>query len=635
MKKSAAVKKKSAAVERKSASLKKPASDVKARVKAAARVAIKARSATTIASKRAAARKAVSVDPIRVSVIDNRLDAISKEIGLTMLRTSRSPIFSEARDFVTGIFDNQLRLVAQTAYIPVLMGTLPYALRGIVDAFGDDIEDGDVFILNDPYRGNNHPPDITIAKPVYFHGKLEFWSVCKGHHADVGGGGVAGYNPGARSIYDECIRIPPAKFYAAGKLNRSLIDMFLANLRLGFIVEGDLHCQVGAVTIGERNLRALLDKYGPDVVHAAIDRIFDASERQMRAAIATVPVGVYRAERLIDHDGIDKDQVKTVRVAVDVRKSGITFDFTGSDGQAAGYINSTLPNTVSAAYLSLFLSIGSGVRFNEGAMRALNVIAPPGTVVHALEPAPVAGCTISAAQCIIEAVWLALAQAVPEQVDASWSRWCAPATMGMNPRTGRPFGDIHFMCKGGAGGSYGLDGWDHLGTVVCAGGLRAPDPELHELVNPYTILQYEFWPDSAGAGQWRGGMGTIYRWRIDTDNIQAANFGGGNRPETAPYGLQGGHSAPHHELFLRKGETVIPVDAESFYQLDTGDVFEIYQSGGGGYGDPRARPEETVRDDVVNGLVSIENAKREYGVVLDAATLKVDRKATAQLRAKR
>ena len=160
--------------------------------------------------------KAAKLDQIKVTVIGNRLDAISKEIGQTMLRTSRSPIFSEARDFVTAIFDAQQRLVAQTAYIPVLMGALPYALRSIAGTFAGDVEDGDIFILNDPYRGNNHPPDITIAKPVFHGGKLAFWSVSKGHHADVGGGGVAGYNPGAKVVWEEGIRIPPAKLYMKG-----------------------------------------------------------------------------------------------------------------------------------------------------------------------------------------------------------------------------------------------------------------------------------------------------------------------------------------------------------------------------------------------------------------------------------
>jgi len=573
------------------------------------------------------------VDSIQVAVIANRLDAISKEIGQTMLRTSRSPIFSEARDFVTAIFDSKQRLVAQTAYIPVIMGALTYAIRSIAETFTGDIDPGDVFILNDPYRGNNHPPDITIVKPVFHDGELVFWAVSKGHHADVGGGGVAGYNPAATSVWEECIRIPPAKLYIAGKSNRAVWDIILLNVYLSFIVEGDLHCQVGACTIGERSLLSLLAKYDRPILETAMDQMLDASEKQMRAAIKHIPNGEYDAERLIDHDGINKDRMIAVRLKLEVDDSDITFDFTGSDPQAAGYVNSTIPNTVSSCYLALFMSIGEGVRFNAGALRALHVIAPAGSIVNSLEPAPVSGCTIASAQAIIEATWLALAQAIPERVDAGWSRWCAPATMGLNPRTGYPFGDIHFMSKGGGGASYGLDGWDHLGTVICAGGLRAPDPELHELVDPYTVLQYEFWPDSAGAGKWRGGMGTIYRWRIDTDNIKAANFGGGIHAMTAPFGLEGGEPAPPHELFIRKrdGETT-NVNTESFYDLDEGDVYEIYQSGGGGYGSPLQRPVAEVQRDVLDGLVSTAQAKSKYGVVIDADNLQVDAAATAVLR---
>lgn len=266
------------------------------------------------------------VDRILVSVIGNRLSAISTEIGQTMLRTSRSPIFSEARDFVTAIFDNRQRLVAQTAYIPVLMGAVPYAMRQIADSFAGDVDEGDVFILNDPYRGNNHPPDITIAKPVFHAGELRFWAVSKGHHVDVGGGGAAGYNPLARSIWEECVRIPPAKLYVAGEPNRALWDTILINVHIPFLVEGDLHCQVGACNIGERSLHKLLDKYGHEVLDAALDEILDASEEQMRAAIRAVPNGVYRGERLIDHDGIDKDRMIGVRVALHVEDDRITFD---------------------------------------------------------------------------------------------------------------------------------------------------------------------------------------------------------------------------------------------------------------------------------------------------------------------
>ena len=576
--------------------------------------------------------KTNQIDPIRVSVIGNRLDAISKEIGQTMLRTSRSPIFSEARDFVTAVFDKELRLVAQTAYIPVLMGALPFAIRSIAETFAGAVNEGDVFILNDPYRGNNHPPDINIAKPVFFEGKLEFWSICKGHHADVGGGGVAGYNPAARSVWEECIRIPPAKLYEAGKLNQALWDTILLNVRLPFLVEGDLHCEVGAVTRGERSLLALLAKYGAEQVNLAIGQIFDASEKQMRAAIATVPNGAYAAERFVDHDGINKDRMIAVRLNIRVADEDITFDFSGSDPQAAGYVNSTVPNTLSSAYLALFMSIGSEVRFNEGALRVLHVVTPEGTIVNPVEPAPVTGCTINTAQTIIEAAWLALSQAVPDKVDAAWARWCAPASMGLNPRTGRLFGDIHFMCKGGGGASQGLDGWDHIGTVVCAGGVRAPDPELHELVNPYTVLQYEYWPDSAGAGKWRGGLGTIYRWRVEADNIAVANFGGGNRAATVPFGLAGGKAAPQHQLYLQQGDATIEVDAESFYQYGTGDIFEIFQSGGGGFGNPQQRAVASVREDVVNGVVSVDQARADYGVVIDPDTFAVDDAQTAALR---
>jgi N-methylhydantoinase B len=574
-----------------------------------------------------------AVDSIKVSVIANRLDAICKQIGQTMLRTSRSPIFSEARDFVTAVFDARLRLVAQTAYIPVLMGALPFAMRSIADAYRGDIHDGDVFILNDPYRGNNHPPDITIAKPVFHGGELRFWSATKGHHADVGGRGVVGYNPQARSVFDECIRIPPAKLWIAGRVNRAILDVVLANVHLPFLVEGDLNCQVGACTIGARSLVALLDKYGARTLEQAIDRIFDASERHMRAAIRALPNGVYAAERVIDHDGIDKHRRIAVRLDLKVEEQDLVFDFARTDRQASGYVNSTLANTSSACFLALFTSIGADIRFDEGALRALHVTAPQGSIVNPRDPAPVTACTISAAQAIIEAVYLALAQAAPKRVDAAWSRSCTAATTGFNPRTGRPFGDIQFLSKGGGGASFGLDGWDHIGTIVCAGGLRSPDPELHELVDPFTILTCEYWTDSAGAGQWRGGLGTIHRWRVDADEVAAVTFGGGIFPQTAPFGLAGGHGAPPHHLAVRKHNgQLFELDTETPITLEKGDVFENHQSGGGGYGDPYHRSVSAVLEDVVNGLVSIEAARTDYGAVIDPATMTIDPDGTRRLR---
>lgn len=575
------------------------------------------------------------IDPILVAVIGNRFDAITKEIGQTMLRTSRSPIFSEARDFVTGIFDKHCRLVAQTAYIPVLMGCLPYAVKSISDHFKDDVYEGDVFILNDPFSGNNHPPDITVAKPVFWQGELQFWSISKGHHADVGGGGVAGYNPESTSVFDECIRIPPSRLYHKGVYQRDMWNVILKNVRLDFIVEGDLHCQVGACNIGARGLLTILDKYGVNTLYTAIDEIFDASEKHMRKEIAKIPSGKYYAERLIDSDGVNKTMIK-VGVEITVANDSLTFDFSSSEKDVIGYVNSTMANTASSCYVAILTSIDSDFAFNEGALRPMKVIAPEGSVVNCTFPAPTSCSTISTSTPIIEAIWLALAEAIPGQVQSCWARWCAPATLGFNPKTGRTFADIHFMNKGGGGATFGFDGWDHMGVVVTSGGLRAPDPELHEMSSPYFLMDYEYLPDSAGAGKWRGGMGTIYRWRVDAPGIKAAHYGGGTSDVTAPYGLQGGKNAPKNIAYItRAGGEVINLEVERLYDLEVGDIFEIYESGGGGFGDPLERPIEKVAKDVRDGLVSVRAAKEDYGVIVDPITFQVDMAATTQQRARR
>lgn len=575
-----------------------------------------------------------SIDPVVIAVISNRLDAITKEIGETMLRTSRSPIFSEARDFVTAIFDADCNLVAQTHYIPVIGGSTPFGQKAISDAFGDDIHEGDVFILNDPYSGNNHPPDITITRPVFHDGKLRFWAMAKGHHADVGGGGVVGYNPAAKDVWEEALRLPPMKLAERGKTRQDVFNMILMNVRVPFLVEGDLKCQMGATAIGERGIKGLLAKYGPQTLDEVVEELLRASEVQVRREISRIPDGVYKAERKIDHDGIDKGRMPAIRVAMTVKGEEITFDFSASDPQVRGYLNSPMANTVGAAHLGFFACINSDIHYNGGAIRPVKVIAPAGSIVNPIAPAPCTACTVPTAETIVETCWLALAQAIPNQTQAVWARWCAPATMGLDPRTGRFFADIHFISKGGGGATQGYDGWDHIGTVVCLGGLRSPDPELHELTSPYLLLNYEYSPDSAGAGEWRGGHGVHYRWKVMADGIPCANFGSGLRAETAPVGIAGGKgSAPYRLSLTHPDGSVDPVDCNSFYTLNKGDIFEICSSGGGGFGDPHKRPAAKVLADVRDGLVAADKAASEYGVVINAKTLTIDEAATAKARA--
>lgn len=575
----------------------------------------------------------INHDPILVSVISNRLDSITKEMGKTMLRTSRSPIFSEARDFVTAIFDRKLRLIAQTAYIPVLVGASPWALQSIAETFKNNINDGDVFILNDPYRGNNHPPDVTIARPVFWENEIAFWTLTKGHQADIGGGGAAGYHPEARSVWDEGVRIPPVKLYEQGQANQGVWQLILSNVRLTFLVEGDIQCLVGATRVGERNLKALLEKYQLPVLDSTIDELLDASEKLMRDEISRIPDGIYKSERQIDNDGIALDQPVNIRVKVKVKGDQISFDFSESDAQVQGYVNSPYPNTASAAHLSVYTMVDSNIRQNEGAMRPVNCLAPSGNVLNPQDPAPSTACTVLTVEAIMEAVWLALSDVIPQRVQSCWARWFAPATAGFNPRTGRPFGEIHFMSKGGGGASEGYDGWDHMGTVICLGGLRSPDLELHEMVNPYFIEEFEYLPDSAGAGKWRGGHGVIYRWRIDADDIMCANFGSGTQSSTAPYGLCGGKSARRNTMYLyRQGGNEEEITANTLMPLMKDQRIEIRSGGGGGFGDPKSREVEKVLADIKDGLVSPEKAKVDYGVSVNSATLELNKAETEQLR---
>ena len=575
----------------------------------------------------------INHDPILVSVISNRLDSITKEMGKTMLRTSRSPIFSEARDFVTAIFDRKLRLIAQTAYIPVLVGASPWALQSIAETFKNNINDGDVFILNDPYRGNNHPPDVTIARPVFWENEIAFWTLTKGHQADIGGGGAAGYHPEARSVWDEGVRIPPVKLYEQGQANQGVWQLILSNVRLTFLVEGDIQCLVGATRVGERNLKALLEKYQLPVLDSTIDELLDASEKLMRDEISRIPDGIYKSERQIDNDGIALEQPVNIRVKVEVKGDQISFDFSESDAQVQGYVNSPYPNTASAAQLSVYTMVDSNIRQNEGAMRPVNCLAPSGNVLNPQDPAPSTACTVLTVEAIMEAVWLALSDVIPQRVQSSWARWFAPATAGFNPRTGRPFGEIHFMSKGGGGASEGYDGWDHMGTVICLGGLRSPDLELHEMVNPYFIEEFEYLPDSAGAGKWRGGHGVIYRWRIDANDIMCANFGSGTQSSTAPYGLCGGKSARRNTMYLyRQGGDEEEITANTLMPLMKDQRIEIRSGGGGGFGDPKSREVEKVLADIKDGLVSPEKAKVDYGVSVNSATLELNKAETEQLR---
>jgi N-methylhydantoinase B len=361
----------------------------------------------------------------------------------------------------------------------------------------------------------------------------------------------------------------------------------------------------------------LLDRYGPAAVDRAIDSYLAATEKAMGAAIGKIPDGSYAGESSVDNDGIKMDQAPCIRVSVKVEQQKLTFDFTGSDPQTRGFVNSPFANTASVCFQALFACIGASIPINFGSLQLIRIVAEEGSIVHCRPPAPTTASTLLTCAAIADAIWMALAKAIPSQSQAGWGRRCAPMTAGFNPRTRRPFVCTHHNCKGGSGATEGFDGWNHTGPVSNMGGSRATDPEIFELAYPYKLLQYEFAPDTAGAGKWRGGVGAILRWRVETSDIQCVTVGSGMLEKTRAFGLLGAQPGSLPTIRVTSGDgTQRELGLNAFHAIHDGDTFLIVSQGGGGFGDPLEREPEQVMRDVVEGYVSAEKALADYGVVM-------------------
>ena len=557
----------------------------------------------------------VVIDPILLSVLRRRLKSITEEMGLTLLRTTRSPILSEARDFVTGLYDAQGAMLEQTEYIPVLAFALQPACQAIIAYFGADMHAGDVILHNDVFSGGNQLADVAVFKPIFYEDQLVAWAACKGHQADIGGPVAGGYNPQAREVWQEGLRIPPVKLYDRGQLRRDVWDFVFANIRLP-IVQDDIRAEIGACTIGERRLQALLGRYGREVVLAHIQALFAATEAQMRAEIAAIPDGVYAGESVVYDDGIRPGS--RMRIVVTAVKAGdeITFDYTGTDPQTPGFVNAPLSTTLSALLLTFLMLVDPDIAHNAGLMRPIHVRVPEGCFLNPRYPAATTfGNSLTGPHS--DALFRALAPALPQRVTAAWNRMLAFNVVGWDPRHNRRFVDILFLSlKGGSGATHGVDGYDHIGLINCAGGILAQDYEMLELQTPNFLRRHEYWPDSAGAGQWRGGQGVLTEMVFEGDDCLGVVYGDGVDPEARAFGLFGGGPGAANRLELEwpDGQVYVPRAKEKIEHIPRGTVLRQWAGGGGGYGDPHARRPELVRAEVRDGLLSPEKAQRDYGV---------------------
>ena len=573
------------------------------------------------------------IDPVLVSVLQRRFKSITEEMGLTLLRTTRSPILNEARDFVTGLYDARGRMLEQTEYIPVLAFALEPVCRHIVDFFGDDVHPGDVILHNDVFSHGNQLADVAVFKPIFHEEKLVAWAACKGHQADIGGAVAGGYNPNAREVWQEGLRITPVKIYERGKLRKDVWKLIFSNIRFS-IVEEDIRAQMGGCVVGERAVLELFQRYGSETVLSHVEHLFDATEKMMRAEIQAIPDGTYAGESYVFYDGIREGSRCKIQVSITVAGSDITFDYTGTDPQTPGFVNAPCSTTCSALRLTFLMLVHPDIPHNDGMARPIRVHIPEGCYLNPRFPAATTfGNSITGPHS--DAIFKALSQAIPERVTAGWNRMLSATTVGRDPRYRRRYVDILFISqKGGSGGTYGADGYDHIGLINCAGGILAQDYEMMELQVPHFLLKHEYLPNSAGAGRWRGGLGTETIMRLDGEDVSGVVFGDGVEEESRAFGLFGGKPGSLNRLKLQfpDGSTHEPRAKDIIPSIPRGAVLNQIAGGGGGYGDPFTRPVELVHEEVLNGLLSLEKARNDYGVAIDPKTLMVDVVQTTELR---
>jgi N-methylhydantoinase B len=554
------------------------------------------------------------IDPIQLSVLQRRLKSITEEMGLTLLRTTRSPILNEARDFVTGLYDAKGRMLEQTEYIPVLAFALQPACENVLRFFGDDIHPGDVILHNDVFSGGNQNNDVAVFKPIFHGSKLVAWAACKGHQADIGGAVRGGYNPEAREVWQEALRIPAVKIYERGKLRRDVWNLIFANIRLK-IVEEDIKAQVGGCTVGSRGYLALVERFGRLRLERLLEQLFDSTESMVRKEIKAIPDGSYRGESWAFYDGVTEGSKMKINLAVTVRGDEVTFDFTGSSPQTPGFVNAPYSATASALMLTFLMLINPDIPHNAGLLRPIRIVNPEGSFLNARFPAATTfGNSITGPTS--DAIFRAFSQALPKMVTAGWNRFLGFAVSGHDPRHDRPYVDILFLSlKGGSGATWGADGYDHIGLINCAGGILAQDYEMFEIHDPHFLLKHEYLADSAGAGRWRGGLGVETEFVIRGENVMGVAFGDGVEEQARAFGFFGGKPGSRNMISLRypDGETRLAKTKEIIRDVPPGTLFRQIAGGGGGYGDPRERPRELVAADVRNGVVSIESAREDYG----------------------
>jgi len=545
-------------------------------------------------------------DPIELEVFKNLYHSIAEEMGAALRRTSFSPNIKERRDYSCAVFDSARQAIAMGDHMPVHLGSMPMSVAAAVEHSA--LEPGDIVMLNDPFRGGTHLPDITLVMPIYVKpaqlkkikgveherpthtSRPDFYVASRAHHADVGGAYPGSMGP-CREIYQEGLRIPPVKIMRAGRIVPDVLAMLLNNVRTPEEREGDLGAQIAACQTGARRLGEICDRYGLARTQRAASELLDYSEEMMRSFLATVPPGTYTAEDFLDDDGVEDRRVR-IAVAVSIhrgrgkssgtKKKAVTVDFTGSDPQVQGAINAVEAITVSACFYVFRCLLRDDVPATAGLMRPFEVVAPAGTVVNARLPAAVAGGNVETSQRIVDVLLKALAQAIPDRIPAAAAGTMNNLTIGgIDPRSGEPFA-YYETIAGGMGARPTKDGVSGVHTHM-TNSLNTPAEAL-EYAYPVRLRQYSFRAGSGGRGLYTGGDGIVREIEVLTA-AQVTTLA--DRRSRGPYGLSGGSdgAAGRTTIVRHGGEDEIP--GKTSVRLRSGERIRIESPGGGGWGKGR------------------------------------------------
>ena len=570
------------------------------------------------------------MDPITLEVVQESFISIVREMRANLSRTAYSSVLYEGRDFSCVIMDPKGQVIAQAEDNPSHVFPIPWSVRLMFERFGEEIEEGDIFLHNDPYTGGTHLNDIALIFPLFLEGSLSFFPVIRAHWGDVGGMTPGSISGGSREIFQEGIRIPMLKVYRKGEPDRAVLDLLFSNMRIPYEREGDFQAIIGTCRIAERRIRELLAKYGEAVVKECAETALDQAEKRMRRAISAIPDRTYVYESYLDCRG-DSPEPVVVRVKIVVEGDHVLIDFTGSSPQTRGPLNAGPAVAPTGAFIILKSFLDPEGPINHGAFRPIRFINPEGSILNAAYPAPCGGFS-EVRRCVESAIMGALAKAIPERVTGDIKGTANHLSIsGPQPQSGETFIFYEYPA-GGTGAFREGDGNNAVRSFTEGDFGSIQSVESIENAFPLIVERCELRSDSAGDGRTRGGLGLKREVRVLVKDAVLSVLSDKNR--IPPFGILGGYwGAPNRFGVIRGGRWIAPSEVPGKvvrFPLEEGDIVVMETSGGGGYGDPLRRDLHEIERDLSEGFVTEEKAKARYGVAFTDG--RIDKEESRRLR---